>query len=256
MGRYVPSLMFLNVLLGDEPVLPPHQQFYQRLLASEPEEARHVLETYRKERPIEELYDDVVIPALSMAEQDQSRQELDDGVKALMYQNIRDLLEEFGETPSEQPLPVGEDVSTISSNVEGGASDRMEILCIPARKEADDVVAFMLAQLLERRGSNARSMSMVAASELLSKAAGTMSHVVCISALPPFAMSHAREAYRSLRRVAPGMPIVIGLWHLEGDLQEISVRLKMNPGDALVSTLPEALVSVESALSARTHIQR
>ena len=255
MGRYVPSLMFLNVLLGDEPVLAPHQQFYQRLLASEPEEARHVLETYLKEKPIGELYDDVVIPALGMAEQDHSRQELDDGVKALMYQNIRDLLEEFGEAPSEQSLPAGKDAAAIAASADGPVSDRMEILCIPARKEADDVAAFMLAQLLERRGLNARSMSMVAASELLSKVTGTTSHVVCISALPPFAISHAREAYRSLRRVAPEMPIVIGLWHLEGDLQEISVRLKMNPGDAVVSTLPQAVDSVESALSARAHIQ-
>ena len=255
MGRYVPSLMFLNVLLGDEPVLAPHQQFYQRLLASEPEEARHVLETYLKEKPLEELYDEVVIPALSMAEQDRSRQELDDGARALIYQDIRDLLEEFGETSSEQSLPAGKDVPAISSNVDGGTSDRMEILCIPARKEADDVVAFMLAQLLERRGLNARSMSTVAGLELLSKEAGTTSHLVCVSALQPFAISHAREVYRSLRRVEPEMRIVIGLWHLEGDLQEISVRLKMNPGDAVVSTLPQALDSVESALLAQAHIQ-
>jgi hypothetical protein len=256
MGRYVPSLMFLNVLLGDEPVLAPHQQFYQRLLASEPEEARHVLETCLKEKPLEEVYDDVVIPALSMAEQDRSRQELDDGAKALMYQNIRDLIEEFGETPLEQSLPGEKDASASSTSIDDGTLGRMEILCIPARKEADDVVAFMLAQLLERRGLNARSMSTVAASELLSKVAETTSHVVCISALPPFAMSHAREAYRSFRREAPEMRIVIGLWHLEGDLQEIFARLKMNPGDAVVSTLPQALDSVESALSAQAHIQR
>ena len=33
LGRYVPQFEFLSVLLGDEPVLPPQAQFYQRLLA-------------------------------------------------------------------------------------------------------------------------------------------------------------------------------------------------------------------------------
>jgi predicted PurR-regulated permease PerM len=32
-GRYVPRLGFLEVLLGDEPVLSPQELFYQRLLA-------------------------------------------------------------------------------------------------------------------------------------------------------------------------------------------------------------------------------
>ena len=48
-GRYVPSLGFLNVLLGDEPVLSPHAQYYQRLLAADQSEARHILEECLKE---------------------------------------------------------------------------------------------------------------------------------------------------------------------------------------------------------------
>ena len=43
-GRYVPHLSFLEVLLGDEPVLSPHELFYQRLLAMDQDEARNVAE--------------------------------------------------------------------------------------------------------------------------------------------------------------------------------------------------------------------
>src|SRR6185503_2155066 len=32
LGRYVPNLEFLSVLLGDEPVLSPEARYYQRLL--------------------------------------------------------------------------------------------------------------------------------------------------------------------------------------------------------------------------------
>src|SRR5205085_10763710 len=39
MGRHVKSLEFFDVLLGDRPALSPVQNFYQRLLADNPDEA-------------------------------------------------------------------------------------------------------------------------------------------------------------------------------------------------------------------------
>ena len=44
MGRYVPSLKFFSVLLGDEPALLPHVEYYQRLLAADQQQAKEVLE--------------------------------------------------------------------------------------------------------------------------------------------------------------------------------------------------------------------
>ena len=40
LGRHVPQMEFLHVLLGDEPVLSPDTHFYQRMLASDLGEAR------------------------------------------------------------------------------------------------------------------------------------------------------------------------------------------------------------------------
>lgn len=37
-GRYVPHLSFLHILLGDEPVLEPAAHYYQRLLAMDEQE--------------------------------------------------------------------------------------------------------------------------------------------------------------------------------------------------------------------------
>ncbi len=55
LGRYVPQLEFLHILLGDEPVLPPEAAYYQRLLAMDEEEAREIAETYLKEKTLPEL---------------------------------------------------------------------------------------------------------------------------------------------------------------------------------------------------------
>ena len=44
MGKYIPQLAFLYTLLGDQPVLAPHERLYQRLLASNRDEADELLE--------------------------------------------------------------------------------------------------------------------------------------------------------------------------------------------------------------------
>ncbi len=44
LGRHVDSLEFLDVLLGDRPPLTPVENFYQRMLAGDPDEVREVAE--------------------------------------------------------------------------------------------------------------------------------------------------------------------------------------------------------------------
>src|SRR6185295_4908973 len=70
LGRYVPHLSFLHILLGDEPVLEADAHLYQRLLALDQAEPRTIVENYLKTNPLIDLYDSVFIPALNLAEQD------------------------------------------------------------------------------------------------------------------------------------------------------------------------------------------
>src|SRR5262249_29339856 len=46
LGRYVPHLRFLDILLGNKPVLSPEESLYQRLLARDPEEATEQAEEF------------------------------------------------------------------------------------------------------------------------------------------------------------------------------------------------------------------
>src|ERR1043166_7703389 len=46
LGRYVPNLEVLGVLLGDEPALDPEINFYQRLLARDQDEATALVEQF------------------------------------------------------------------------------------------------------------------------------------------------------------------------------------------------------------------
>jgi hypothetical protein len=59
LGRHVPRLRFLDILLGNEPVLTPTETFYQRLLANDPEEATEQAEEFAKDRSLGGFYYEV-----------------------------------------------------------------------------------------------------------------------------------------------------------------------------------------------------
>ena len=65
--------------------------------------------------------------------------------------------------------------------------------------------------------------------------------VVCISALPPFAMNHARTLYAKLCAQSPDLNIAVCLWHFEGDAEKAAIRLKLPRGHEVFTTLPQIL---------------
>jgi predicted PurR-regulated permease PerM len=245
LGRYVPSLGFLNVLLGDEPVLAPHEHYYQRLLAGDQNEAKQVLESYLKDKSLEELYGSVVIPALSLAEHDRHRGELDEVTQNLIYQGTREIIDELGEPSSGEPRQESHEVSSELGETKNGGQDRVDVLCIPARDAADDVVASLLCQLLERQGYVAQSLSMSTTTEMLSQAATLKPRVVCISALPPFAVNHTRALYARLRSQSANLQIIVCLWQFDGDPEKLANRLRLVEGDGFFTTLTQVLANVD-----------
>ena len=97
LGRYVPQLSFLQILLGDEPALAAEAQIYQRLLAMDQLEARAIVDQFLKGRPLVELYDSVLIPALSMAEQDRHKGAIDAAREEFLFLSMNEMIAEFSE---------------------------------------------------------------------------------------------------------------------------------------------------------------
>ena len=255
MGRYIPSLEFLHVLLGDEPVLPLHAHFYQRLLAGDQMEARQILDESLKNKSLEELYGTVVIPALSLAEQDRHRNELDSETETFIYQSTREMIEELGDPLFAETLNSELSGENNRSEEQLLARDLLagpgtvEILCIPARDEADETIATMLAQLLERGGHRAQALALSPSSEILAQIHELKPSTICISALPPLAIDHARAIYAKLSGSFPSTTIVVCLWNFAGDHQKTAARLRVAPGNVLLSSLPEVLAHFSSPLA-------
>jgi hypothetical protein len=260
MGRYIPQLNFLEILLGDEPVLSPQAHFYQRLLALDDEEARDIADKYLKESPLGNLYDSVLIPALSLAEQDRHMNALDETRTKFIHHSTRELIEDLYEvslTPA-----ANDDSPAIAAAISPPSGPR--IVCIPARDEADEIVGTMLTQLLRRAGHDAQSLLTAGVSTMLEQVEQLHADVICVSALPPFAVGQARSVCKQLRQRWPKVKIVLGLWEFPGGVAKAQERVGMNCADMIGTSLaqvvcliggatPQESASVEAGSRERVH---
>ena len=97
MGKYIPNLEFLDVLLGDEPPLDPKISYYQRLLARDQDEAAQLVQEQAKVLSPEHVYDELLIPTLSYVKRDRENNNLDDVDEAFILHATQEIVEDLGE---------------------------------------------------------------------------------------------------------------------------------------------------------------
>lgn len=258
MGSHVPSLGFLPVLLGDQPVMSPEAHYYQRLLANDQREAGRVLEAYLKETSsLRQLYDAVLVPALGLAEQDRHRNALDHSTVTFITQTTKDLVEEFavGSNEPGQQIATGDGVASDSEIAAPGDSIRAgaackKITCLPVRDDADELIGIMLSQLLERAGYSAITTPIGTVDGMLAETFNSEPDLVCLSALPPYAVAHARNLYKRLRMQNPKLKIMIGLWNYTQDSSKAASDISGGELNQACTTLTQVLLQVNSILNA------
>jgi len=247
LGRYVPQLSFLHILLGDEAVLGAEAQVYQRLLAMDQPEAHAVVERFLKEKPLVELYDSVLIPALSLAEQDRHKGAIDKTREEFLFISINDLIAELSEYQMAHDSSPAEDASA-----EPGPAECLSarIICLPANDRADEVTAAMLAQILEQAGHAALCLPITNASllEMLALLDITQDDVICISALPPYAFSPARTMCKLIRERFPKLKVVVGVWGFGGDTEKAKARFERTQPDRLLTSLAQAVEQIRELI--------
>jgi hypothetical protein len=221
MGRYIPELGYLNVLLGVEPVLSPEARFYQRLVARDRDESIALADEYAAEHGQAALFDTLLIPALALIETDRHKGALEPETERFAFDTTRHILDELGEDGTE---------TTAAPHV-----------CIlPARDQADELAGAMLARLLPgARVFSAKSL----ATETLEQVGEGACRVMCISAVPPHAASHASYLARRLKKQFPKLRIVVALWTNEG-VDKIRPRMLTAGIDEVVTRLPEVLAQL------------
>lgn len=205
LGRHVPQLHFLEVMLGDRPVLPDEAKVYQRLLARDPTEATELAEERLGTCSPVELADGLLLPALSLAEQDRQRGTLNPEGRQAVAEGMASLLDELSDTVA----PAG---------------DAPHVLCVGARNNLDEAAAGLLAYLLTGRGVRTDVVPCEKVSSRTIASLGTAGvDAVVLSSLNPSALGHSRRLVRRLRlHFGPRVPILLCLWsaHPEADVPE------------------------------------
>jgi hypothetical protein len=257
LGRHVPQLSFLDVILGDEPVLEPSELLYQRLLMGDPEEATERAEEYLRENPLIRFYDDVAIPALAIAEQDRVEERLSEEQRVRVAEStmvLIDNLVEWEETPvasangeSDEQKPEQESESKV---VEVLKFHGELILCAGARGNLDDAAAAMLVALLEQRGAQVRLFPYDSMQSARLRATDlTEPAVVILSYMNADSLAHARFLSRRVRRRWPKTKPILGFWASQaGDRQE-RVPLAATGVDRVVFSLEETIVAISGMLA-------
>jgi len=244
-GKHVPQLSFLDVLLGNEPVFEPAKRVYQRLVAGDQEEAAQLVEDYCVETPLVEIYDTMLISALVLSQAHWRRGDFGEDRLKYILQSVKEIVQEQGERRRE--ISAAEASENRDEDDEDSrpavAADQagLCVLCLPARNDADEIAGMMLSQLVDLPGCDVEAVPVPsAAGELIALVRQRQPQVICISALPPAAVMHARALCRRLRGRVPEGNLMVGLWHAQEDLNKAKERIGCGPHIHVVATLAEA----------------
>jgi hypothetical protein len=229
MGKHIPQLAFLHVLMGDQPVLQPHERLYQRLLSSNRDEAEDLLDDAMRTQSRIEVCDTVILPALRLVQEDHDRGILSDAKRLMVFEHIERWAEDFAQVREVPRAPPGNPTSPAF-----GAS----VTCIPAEDQADEISAKLLVALLLEQGLKAR----LARDDLTDQA---RPDVVVVSALPPEPVTAARRCSKAVRIRWQDVPIAVGLWGTKGELERPRQRLQAVGASELCTSFAECIAQLE-----------
>ena len=69
--------------------------------------------------------------------------------------------------------------------------------------------------------------------------------VICLSALPPFALARLRALGRELRTRFPNVPTIVGIWGFTGEASQPSAQSEPARAEKILTTLAEALERID-----------
>lgn len=236
MGRHVPHLRFLDLLLGSDPVFDAPTRLYQRLLAGDLEEAGDLAETEIAEKGLTAFYSTAALPALGRVAADSAhvtsaehRHRVGLGMARLVQELRLEHRSEPEATAGATPAPV---------------------LCIALRWQADALAADMLAHALAQGGTPAVPLPATAISaERIAELELGNAEVVCLSSFHPQPEALVRHVCRRLLRLRPQLRIVLGLWHAPAALRLPDAAQALGAA-ALATSLDEAVQRVQALLPA------
>ena len=235
LGKHLPHLSLLEILLGADSPPETETSYYQRLLVRDEDDAMDIVQDHIKKQPMDRVYDDLLLPALSLAQRDATRGELEPRDEQFIVEATHRILEEV--VGHEQRRMMRKAGNSEQPMLQEG---RVRVIGCPARNTSDELALFMLAQLLSTGNYQTEIVSaQTLISEVVEKVREEDPSVACISALPPGGLAQASYLCKRLRMHFPDLKILVGRWGQTEDIEKINARLLEAGATKVVTSLQE-----------------
>ncbi|MDG3008093.1 AI-2E family transporter [Paludisphaera mucosa] len=250
-GRLIPGLEVLGTLLRHDVSVSDDQRWYQRVLSHDLDGSLTLLDDALKAGSFEEVCDHILIPTLSRAEHDRSRENVDNKDVAFIWRVVRDWLDDVAERDDLVLTlpPTGVQATAAASKVVIDplptlgplATELRPMVGVATGGGADTLVLRMLNLLL--RPSGVRLTILTAGGTSLNvtdKIARLDPALVLISHLPPVGLTRARYLTKRMRARAPETPVVFGYWDAKSEMTQVIERLRPASASRVVVSLGAA----------------
>ena len=251
-GRNIPQLAFLNLLLGSEPALRSDMGIYQRFMLGDEQEATRLILLRLKDAPTGEVFDEMLIPTLSFAKRDFLRNQLSEEDCKLVLAGVHNSLshtEKFLQTieqrkEDELKLAMAEVDAPVPVEVR-----RVTMLVCPGADASDSAALTMLRQSLNSIQWEIEQTAVeTLTSELAARIAIDPPAILCIAALPPRGLAHARYLCKRLRDSSPELQIVVGRWGQKRNCKLEREQLEQAGATFVTTSLAETIQLLNSRL--------
>lgn len=239
-ARFLPSFRFIEILLGNAPVLNPPDRLYQRLLSRDVEESSRLACAHVESDGFVDACDRLILPALATAATDALNRRISTEEYEGVLTHARAVIETAATRSQElaQPQPEA-----------GEAAGRaLRVLCL-ARDESDRLGHLMLKHALDARVFD---LELCSTDLLVSESVELMSRnradVICIGAMPPGGMLPAKLLCRRMRKRFAQAPILVARWASRNAADADSLRAAgASSVHTTIDELRLALIAVGSA---------
>jgi GAF domain-containing protein len=223
-GRHVPRLEFLGILLSEDQALAPHEEFYHRLLSFSMDSAEEFVTKYVETESLTALYDKVLIPAIAAVEIDAHRDSLTAEQRTSALQRIHEIIDDYSGWEASRN-DADEQKNDELTRVAPAIGSR--ILCLPAGAFRDELAGEMLAQLLRNKGFEAENLpARLKHEELIDRTVEVQPECICVSVLPPTSIAQARHIASAIRERLKNVTILVGVWSARFDAEKLRERLR------------------------------
>ncbi|HSU54481.1 MAG TPA: AI-2E family transporter [Candidatus Dormibacteraeota bacterium] len=249
MGRHVPRLEFLGILLSEDQALAPHEEFYHRVLSFSTDSAEEFVTKYVETESLTALYDNVLIPAIGAVEIDAHRGSITAEQRTSALQRVHEIIDDFSGSDAshsdaeEQKIELAKAASATGSRV----------VCLPASAYCDELAGEMLAQLLRNQGFEAENVpARLKHEELIDRAVEVQPECICVSVVPPTSIAQARHLASAIRERLKNVTILVGAWSARFDAEKLRQRLHGAHVNDVAVSLEDAVQRVYKMTAAIT----